>query len=179
MPAVLDSYVAEAERLGSGRRRADPEWLTRVRGDGLAQFQALGFPTTQDEDWRFTSVARIADGHFALADGGVPSLGRAAPTAFEWRGAAAATLVFINGRFVVEASDVSRLPAGVRVESLADALAAGDRQAVRDRLTHIATADRQAFTALNTAFLSDGASIHIPDSTSVAAPIHLLFASVA
>jgi Fe-S cluster assembly protein SufD len=32
---------------------------------------------------------------------------------------------------------------------------------------------------LNTAFLSDGASIHIPDSTIVAAPIHLLFASVA
>jgi Fe-S cluster assembly protein SufD len=179
MPVVLDSYVAEAERLGSSRRPADPEWLTRVRGDGLARFQTLGFPTTHDEDWRFTSIAPIADGHFALANGGVPSLVREDLAPFEWHGEVAATLVFINGRFVAGASDVGRLPDGVRVESLAHALTASDREVVRARLTHVATADRHAFTALNTAFLSDGASIHIPDSTIVAAPIHLLFASVA
>src|SRR5262249_3318151 len=86
MPAVLDSYVAEAERLGSSRRAADPEWLTRVRGDGLAQFQTLGFPTTKDEDWRFTSVARVADGHFALAKDDLPSLVPEDLAACGWRG---------------------------------------------------------------------------------------------
>src|SRR6266496_2243197 len=64
MPAVLDSYVAEAERVGAGLGRTAPEWLTRARRDGLARFQTLGFPTTHDEEWRFTSVAPIADGHF-------------------------------------------------------------------------------------------------------------------
>src|SRR6266487_2846535 len=66
MPAALDPYVAEAERLDAGRRRADPKWLSGIRHDALARFQALGFPTTHDEDWRFTSVAPIADGRFAL-----------------------------------------------------------------------------------------------------------------
>src|SRR6266705_1673211 len=186
MPAVLDPYVAEAERVATGRGRTDPEWLTRARRDGLERFQALGFPTAHDEDWRFTSVAPIADGHFALAHDGVSSFKRERLTPFEWRGDLAAKLVFVNGHFVAAASDIGRLPAGVRVESLASALTepVSDGRRVRlqadlhAHLTHLATADRHAFTALNTAFLLDGAFIHVPDSTIVDAPIHLLFASV-
>jgi Fe-S cluster assembly protein SufD len=65
----------------------------------------------------------------------------------------------------------------VRVESLARALRepANDVEA---HLTRVATVDRQAFTALNTSFLVDGAFVHVPDSTIVNAPIHLLFLSV-
>jgi Fe-S cluster assembly protein SufD len=180
MPAVLDSYVAEAERVGTGRGRTDPEWLTRARRDGLARFQALGFPTIHDEDWRFTSVAPIADNYFGLAHDGVTSLKREGLAPFEWRGDLAAKLVFVNGRFVAAASDIGRLPAGVRVGSLAGALTGPARDGVDlyAHLTHVATADRHAFTALNTAFLLDGAFIHVPDSTIVDAPIHVLFASV-
>jgi Fe-S cluster assembly protein SufD len=185
MPAVLDSYVAEAEGVGTSRGRTDPEWLTRIRRDGLARFQALGFPTTHDEDWRFTSVAPIADGHFSLAHDGASLLERESLTPFEWRGDLAARLVFVNGHFAASASDIDRLPAGVRVGSLADTLTAGDGRRGRPQadlqahLTQAASAgDRHAFTALNTAFLVDGAFIHVPDSTIVEAPIHVLFASV-
>jgi Fe-S cluster assembly protein SufD len=186
MPAIVDSYVTEAERFGAARRRTDPEWLTRARRDALARFQTLGFPTLHDEDWRFTSVARIADAHFALANNDVSSFEPDDLAPFQWRGNLAATLVFVNGRYVAAASDDARLPAGVRVESLARALTgpAGDGPRVRHdadlhaHLTGVAPADRHAFTALNTAFLVDGAFIHVPESTIVDAPIHLLFASV-
>jgi Fe-S cluster assembly protein SufD len=188
MPAVLDSYVAEAERVGTDRGRTDPEWLTRARCDELARFQSLGFPTTHEEDWRFTSVAPIADGHFTLAHDGASCLTREGLTRFEWRGDLAAKLVFVNGHFVAAASDIGRLPAGVRVESLAGVMTgpASDGRRVRlhadlhAHLTRVASAaDRHAFTALNTAFLLDGAFVDVPDSTIVDAPIHLLFASVA
>jgi Fe-S cluster assembly protein SufD len=186
MPAVLDSYVAEAERVGTGRGRTDPEWLTHVRRDSLARFQTLGFPTTHDEEWRFTSVAPIVDGGFALARNGASSFGPEDLVPFEWRGDLAAKLVFVNGRFVAAASDIGRLPTGVRVVSLARVLTgpASDVRRVRlqadlqAHLTHVASADRHTFTALNTAFLVEGAFIHVPDSTIVDAPIHLLFASV-
>jgi len=178
MPAVLDAYVNEAERFGSGRRRADPEWLTRVRREGLGRFEALGFPTAHDEGWKFTSVAPIANGDFVLANGTGSALGRSELEPFGWGGDVAATLVFVNGRFAAAASDLGRLPHGVRGGSLAGALTTGGEDLVQAQLTHMAAADRDAFTGLNTAFLADGAYILIPDSAVVSAPIHLLFVSV-
>ena len=38
-----------------------------TRGEGGARFAELGFPTTRDEDWRFTSVALIAELEFTAA----------------------------------------------------------------------------------------------------------------
>jgi Fe-S cluster assembly protein SufD len=177
MPALLDTYVAEAERIGAASRRTETEWVSRVRREALERFHTLGFPTTRDEDWRFTSVAPISESHFRLADNGASSLEPGALAPFQWRGDLAATLVFVNGRCVPGASVVDRLPRGVRIESLARALTEGVSE-VEAHLTRVATVDRQAFTALNTSFLVDGAFVHVPASTIVEAPIHLLFVSV-
>jgi hypothetical protein len=35
-------------------------WLQQLREDGWARFSAKGFPTTHDEDWRFTNLAALA-----------------------------------------------------------------------------------------------------------------------
>jgi Fe-S cluster assembly protein SufD len=171
---ALEPFVAEAEQAVEGRR--DAGWVTSVRRDALDRFQALGFPTTRDEEWRFTSVSPIAEGRFALAPNGGASIDSADLAPFDWDGDRSATIVFVNGRYAPAASRVDALPAGVRVDSLAPALAGGV-DGVEAHLTRIAPADRRAFTALNTAFLSDGAFIHVPAGTTVPRPIHLLFLS--
>ncbi|MFL5574126.1 MAG: hypothetical protein ACJ78R_11510, partial [Gemmatimonadaceae bacterium] len=74
MPSVIDSYVADAERAAESRRSADPAWLAEVRRGALDRFRALGFPTTRDEEWRFTSVAPIAEQAFVLARNGASGL---------------------------------------------------------------------------------------------------------
>jgi Fe-S cluster assembly protein SufD len=186
MAATLDRYLMEAERIGLNRRRVDPEWLTRARSEALARFHDLGFPTTRDEEWRFTSVAPIVETPFAPARNGASSLTNEDLAPFEWDGGPSATLVFVNGRFAYATPMVGSLPAGVRIESLSSALAkpalAGDACAAY--LTAIAGAagtagtDRRAFTALNTAFVEDGALVHVPDSTTVDAPIHLIFLTI-
>jgi Fe-S cluster assembly protein SufD len=176
MIAVLDSYLAEAERI-SADRRTDPAWVARIRREGVERFHALGFPTTRDEEWRFTSVAPIAEGHFVLADNGASSLTRGDLAPFEWHGDVTATLVFVNGRYAASVSDVGRLPAGVRVESLAQSIRRPTNE-LEAHLNRVATSDRQAFTALNAAFLGDGAFVHVPASTIIEAPVHLLFLSV-
>jgi Fe-S cluster assembly protein SufD len=40
-------------------------WLQGLREAGFARFSELGFPTTRDEEWRFTNVAAIARTAFA------------------------------------------------------------------------------------------------------------------
>jgi Fe-S cluster assembly protein SufD len=173
MAERLDRYVADARQFQDGRA-ADPAWLVRARREALDRFQTLGFPSTRDEEWRFTSIAPLVERPFELAQNGVSSLTAQPVQAQQWSGEVAATLVFVNGHFAPAASTVGRLPEGVRVESLTSALA--DSPGLVERyLMHAATVDGRAFTALNTAFLGDGAFVFVPDSTTIDGPIHLLF----
>ncbi|HVV71842.1 MAG TPA: hypothetical protein VHI52_10145, partial [Verrucomicrobiae bacterium] len=42
------------------KRAQQPAWVFPLRKAGIARFAELGFPTLQDEDWRFTNVGSIA-----------------------------------------------------------------------------------------------------------------------
>jgi Fe-S cluster assembly protein SufD len=53
-------------RQGSGQA---PAWLKERRDSGASRFAQTGYPTTRQEDWRFTNVAPIADAKFAPAEG--------------------------------------------------------------------------------------------------------------
>jgi Fe-S cluster assembly protein SufD len=57
----------ESYRADFARQPAAPEWLQALRAHGIARFEALGFPTTKNEDWHFTSVAPIAERTFRAA----------------------------------------------------------------------------------------------------------------
>jgi Fe-S cluster assembly protein SufD len=172
MATSLESYVAQYENAS---RSAHPAWLARTRDDAFSRFLSLGFPTTRDEEWRFTSVAPIADTQFRRPVGG--SLQASALVEpFRLPGVSSAELVFINGHYSPAFSNVGALPRGARVESIASSLTASGAELERS-LAHVASFDRHAFTALNTAFLTDGAYIRIPAHTILAEPIHVLFLS--
>jgi Fe-S cluster assembly protein SufD len=173
MAATVERYLADAERVGTA---GDPQWLVRARREGLERFQALGFPTTRDEEWRFTSVAPIAEAGFEPASAGVPSLDKTLLTPFAVPGPLAATLVFVNGRYLPSASAVGPLAQDVRIVNLGAALA-DPAAGLEAYCTRIAAGDDRAFTALNTAFLADGAFVQVPDRTLLEAPIHLVFLS--
>src|SRR5436190_15913705 len=113
---TLEPFIAEAERATEGRR--DAAWVTAVRRNALGRFQELGLPTTRDEEWRFTSVAPIVEGRFALPADGTASIDAADLAPFDWDGDRAATVVFVNGRYAPAFSNAAALPVGVRVESL-------------------------------------------------------------
>ena len=141
----------------------------------MARFQTLGFPTTKNEDWHFTSVAPIAERTFRpAAAGGVIERGDIDRFNFGqsgWR-----TVVFVNGAFSKDLSSDAPLGDQVRVTSLASSIKAGT--AGIDRyIGKIATFEQHAFTALNTAFMNDGAFIEIGADAVVEQPIHLLFFS--
>jgi Fe-S cluster assembly protein SufD len=87
-----------------------------------------------------------------------------------------AEIVFVNGRYVSALSNVGPLPRGARIESLASALTAHTGE-VEPYLARLAPVERHAFTALNTAFLAEGAFIRIPLHTILEEPIHVLWVS--
>ena len=170
---------AWADAFEAVRRTAPaPDAVVELRRRAAERFTALGMPTTRLEAWRFTNVAPIAGTPFTLAEPADREAARADAVAHALPGLGTG-LTFINGRHVDRASDVAALPAGVEAASLADVLAADGggaaRAAVEAQLASGADAENEAFTALNTALLHDGAVVHVPAGAVVEPPIQLLF----
>jgi len=150
-----------------------PAWAAPVRQQGRARFGALGFPTTHDEDWKYTSVDPLVKLGFApggSADDGVDD----AMAALGVDGTAANRLVFVDGRFSPGLSRLARLPGGVIVSSLAAAMEER-REFVTLLWAQLAVVNAQSFVALNTALAEDGAFVYVPAGTLVDEPLHLLF----
>jgi Fe-S cluster assembly protein SufD len=169
-------YREQFAAFSANGGRAAPAWVRDVRQAAMARFERLGFPTPRNEDWHFTSAAPIADAEFhALPAAAATPLDplSLAPHLF---GAAWPVIVFVNGRYRADLSDLSRIPSGVRVLDLARAWR--EMPDVLERyLTRIASYDDRTFTALNTAFLEHGAVVHAAANAAPVDPIHLVFLS--
>jgi len=167
----LESFT-EFEELAVGH---DLPWLRKLRRDAFARFCEVGFPTPHDEDWRFTNVSAIAQTPFRLAWNGRARLSQQELERYRVAGVAS-QLVFVNGRFARELSSLSNLPDTVNVSSLAGEISSNP-EAIELHLGLYLDVRRDAFCALNTAFVGDGAYVHIPRGTLVEDPICLLFVS--
>ena len=174
-----ERYVADFRAFARNGAAGAPQWLKEIREAAIARFAELGFPSMKQEEWRFTSTAPIAETAFVLghrrAAGAVTG---AQIGTLRGIGTPSARLVFIDGAFVPGLSSVGALPAGVRAGSLAAALKAVPDLA-RPHLAHYAPDQVSPFAALNTAFLADGAFVHVPAGVTLDRPIELVFASSA
>src|SRR5262249_38631277 len=158
----------ELEKDGGGHKLA---WLRDLRREAFSRFAEVGFPTTHDEDWRFTNISPIANTRFALASEGRVSSDTV--SSFEFPGAAC-QLVLVDGHFSRELSMFVYLPKGVKVGGLAKTIAESPGR-LEPYLGRFLNTQRDAFSALNTAFAEDGACVHVPRGVVIDKPIYLLF----
>ena len=173
----MSGVDANLEKFSRFEREASqPSWLRPLRQAGVARFAELGFPTSRDEDWRFTNVGPITKLPFKPA---LETTDGVSATALEQLAFAALTgsrLVFVNGRFAPELSSVKSLPAGVRAGSLAAALAS-DSAFLEKHLGRYAQNADNGFSALNQAFFLDGGFVHVPAGGTVEEPIQFVYVS--
>jgi Fe-S cluster assembly protein SufD len=172
-PATAPWVLALAE---SRRERPEPPFAAALRARALGRFGELGFPSPREEAWRGTNVGPVALGDFAeplplSAEAARVAEVALAPYLFE----AAATLVFVDGRFDARLSKVPALGEGVVASSLQEALA-HHPDLVEPHLGRHASFERASFVALNTALWGDGAFVSLPRGAVLAEPIHLIFA---
>ena len=150
----------------------------QLRRQAIEVFDGLGFPTRRDEAWTHTNVAPIVDTNFspALPGKATVSSEAAAPYTFADQGFVGSRLTFVNGALEQSLSETPALPDGVTVTSIRSALSTKDERLL-SHLGRLAPVQDQAFAALNTAFLDDGAFVYVPRNVEVADPILLLFLS--
>ena len=121
------------------------------------------------------TLSAIAQTPFRLARNGRFRLSQKELEPYRVAGAAR-QLVFVNGCFARELSLLGKLPDGVKVTSLAAEISS-NAGAIEAHFGRYLDIRRDAFSALNTAFVEDGAFVHIPRGTLVGEPICLLFVS--
>jgi Fe-S cluster assembly protein SufD len=156
-----------------------PAWLLPLRKAGMARFAELGFPTVHDEDWRFTNVAPLAKLPFRpVSESADDAAAKSTLEKYIFAHLPGSQLVFVNGHFHAALSTVGRLPAGVKVASLAAALTT-DSAFIEKQLGRSVLTDDNSFAALNQAFFLDGGFVHIPAGKTVEEPIQLIFVSTA
>jgi Fe-S cluster assembly protein SufD len=173
---MTQPYVNDFAAFAANGGGAGPEWLPQLRHSAIDRFSALGFPTTKNEDWHFTSVAPIAEREFQIAPPAARRVELSDLTPFSFGHPEWPTLVFVDGRFNADLSRAAKLPRGLVVMDLKRAW----REAsvlLEQHFTKVAAFDRDAFTALNTAFMTDGAVVHLAADAVIDTPIHLLFVS--
>src|SRR5262245_28648850 len=171
MTHALDSYAAERER--AVRHLGAEDGFADLRDAAWREFSTTGFPTTQQEEWRFTSVAPIADGEFVVAAPGESPVPAIDVEPFRMSDAGA-ELVFVEGHHVPSLSRSTVLPRDAHVESLASAIAA-HRERLGLHVARVAPLEGRPFVALNAAFLAEGAWIQLPAGSVLEQPLHLLF----
>src|ERR1041385_1048911 len=170
-------YLSNFETFEKSLNGEAKTHLHTIRKSAIARFVEMGFPTTRDEEWRFTNVAPIANVNFKpVLHLFHDDVTEQSIRPFIFDDLKCHRLVFINGNFSDKLSSIHTLPKGVKIGSLAAALKL-DQDLVYQFLAQYAKYDDNAFTALSTAFIQDGAFIYIPDRVALEEPVHLLFVS--
>lgn len=167
-------FFAAGFKSGSGALAgANVPWLAALRQRAFDRFMQEGWPVSRQENWHHTSLAALEQNEFAAvqADASVPE----ALLQSLRNNEAGHWLVFVDGRYAPNLSEVGALPARVRIALLSEALAAHS-----DYLQeHMGSeSDGSSTDALNLAMANDGICLHIPKDTQVELPIHAVFIAV-
>ncbi len=154
----LSKEVSQYQTQFDRKSKAGPKWMAELRAAAMESFNEMGFPTARDEDWKFTNLNALIRGSFHPAALVETDLTDDLPCD-------GSCLVFVNGHYVSgkdeDAGNLTDAPTGFLERHLARA----------------ADYRKYPFVALNTAFLGDGAFIHVPAKAVADHPIHIVHIS--
>ncbi len=146
--------------------------LEEVRSRAASFLNEQTFPSTRQEDWRFTDLSPMLSLEFAAA--GKSTVTEADIAGLRLPETAGAQVVVVNGQVSAELSQLENLPENIVVGSLR---ANPELQSkLADRLA-VASGNHEVFTALNTVGFQDAALIWLPRNAVVETPIQIIYVS--
>jgi Fe-S cluster assembly protein SufD len=166
--AFPEMFETAAARLPGGAA------VTEARRGAIGAFVGLGLPHRRLEEWKYTDLRAALKETLPLALGdATPVTRRQVDTALERLAELDAhRVVLVNGAYRSDLSDAKAK--GLEAASLASELQRSDR-VIGDGLARAIAPGQEAVTALNTAFMTDGAVVRIADGAKLVKPLLLVF----
>jgi Fe-S cluster assembly protein SufD len=165
----LSNFGEFEKRLNGGKENS----IHQKRKEALSNFSKLDFPTTSNEEWKYTSIAPLLKYNF------VPTyekkvISKDSVKSLLFDEMEHNLIVFINGRYSAEHTDLLNLPKGVIVGSVEEQIK-NRNEVFQKHFGKYADPNNHIFTALSTAYTDDGAFIYVPSGKIVEEPVHIIF----
>jgi Fe-S cluster assembly protein SufD len=168
--ALAESYASAKPKLPGGGK------VIALRDAAFKRFEAQGLPHRRVEQWKYTDLrALLRDAKPLAGPPDAAAIERARTTGRLAGDMEQRRIVFVDGTFVPELSDLNNLSLGLMIRPMAAALADNDPLLAK-YLGQVVPAD-EGVVALNTALMRDGALIHVAKGATVENPLHLIFAA--
>lgn len=156
----LETFLSSAVNGGVGK-------------EAMESIKNMDFPTTRNENWKYTRVTPIIKHDYKIYKDTKSNLDI---ESYKITGLKANVLVFVNGYFAPEKSIILSHDKNLIITNIAQARK--DYESILESyFAKLADHKNEIFTAINTAYSEDGAFIFIPDNTVVDLPIHLVYLS--
>ena len=170
---LLDLYTRSANALPGGNN----PFVAALREKAIKTYGSLGLPHRRIEAWKYTDLrARLDEVHPLIAALGA-AVDDAALEAALGKPIAALTaycLVLVEGELRVDLSDMAALrEAGADVASLAHVLEMPPEW-LKETLGQVNPREDDAVLALNTALMTGGVALRLPERVTLEKPIHVI-----
>ncbi len=133
-------------------------------------FQTHGIPTVKNEEWKYTSLEPLEKNIFELVKDNKLADRSAL---FEYCNPQEINIVFVNGIFSADLSNLKNIPSGIIHCPLQEAVAK-DLPKIKEFLTKYDPSQKTPFAALNEALNSDGLYIRADQNTACKELIHIV-----
>lgn len=170
----IEWYLSSFKTFEKKLNGESKSFLHDIRKTALRELEGMNFPTQHNEEWKYTDVSPITNQNFLPAVNSVlPRFTKSDIQKYLFRNLDYHLLVFINGIFSKELSELKELPSGVFIGNLNN-LAKENPQLPHQHLGKLSKIEN-TFDALNTAFAIDGFAAIIPANTIIEKPIQILY----
>jgi len=170
--AKASRYAAEYSNIAPILCGQSLLWLEEQRLKALSQFSEQGFPSSHEEEWRYTNVSAIEKKLFS------PTINKTINLVdIEWlklyQLQEAWSVVLVDGHFSAELSSLEDLPVDVLVMGMADALQKLP-ETLENYINQAVNMDENSFIAFNTAWFTDGLFVSVNAKRILEKPIQVL-----
>ena len=141
-----------------------------IQEEAIKHFSRLGFPTTKNEEWKYTNISPIVnkDFSFLIPDSKISKeeILKRFPFFKD-----SIYMVTENGKLNSEISGLKNLPKGIKIKNLRDAK---ELPLIKQHFNVYVDVQEDAFGALNTAFANEGVVILISKNAVTEKPIYIV-----
>jgi len=146
-----------------------PAWLTKRRQQAIKNFTDIGLPSVRDEQWRYTNLRALKKHLFSAVEAKKNADITLEPSEHS-------RMVFVDGVYRVDLSNLDSLDSKIQLLSLADCLA-NETDFIEPYFSQSLPEKQHGFTALNTAHSNDGFVLILPNNLVNESTVEVCFIS--
>lgn len=163
---LFDQYESNLNGLSSHP-------ISEFRKSAFVEFEVSDIPTRRDEDWKYTSVAKIFNSN--LSPGKAVSIDESDIVDHKIPNLDVCRIVYVNGQLNVELSELENIPEGIRISKLSEALSDVEiSEWIYDINKVKGGTNVNAFLPLNQAFAAEGLVLISEKNAKIDTPIHII-----